>query len=221
MKVTIDMDNPFRRMIVLPEDEYNQLKYKRQDDKEPYWPWDTSVEREQKLYALSLRKHRESDDGGVSSSGKRDTTSIQSDIDLFPTSSRNRAQRLLATLKTHAPANIDWTEKGEVSFGPYGSTLSGSNLKDLIYHATSAKQRSSSPFGWSEFVQFLKSINAPVTMLNAETVREMGRTENAPSMMSSTLASLTSTPKPVTPKSRKRTRKSVLLHTPKTWQTVS
>lgn len=168
------MDSPYRRMVLLPHTEYEQLKECKADTSQLYWPSDTSTEREQKLYALSLRKKRQSPTASGSTAKTTHATLIEAEIKHFPTGFRSRAERLLAALSRRRP-EIDWNNDGEVTIGTHASPLAGSNIIDLIYHATAVKRRNFEPSAWSEFVGALKEFNIPSSVLNAETLKEMQR----------------------------------------------
>ena len=167
--------NPYKRMILLPENEYTLLKQCRLPvSSELVWPTADSVEREQKLYALKLREQREMDnpESGNQPSTPILKTSLTSEINHFPKTIHSRAKRLLAFLEEHQPY-IQWNKEGEVSFGPHGSPHSGSKLSDLIYHATAILRRSFQPTAWPEFLAALREMNAPSTALSNATLKEM------------------------------------------------
>lgn len=161
-------------MVALSETEYEQLKRCKVDTSDLIWPQDTSTEREQKLYALSLRKARENfqQTSEPSVSDSTIDSTIEKEIEHFPANSRRRAQRLLNSLIHYKPA-LNWNEKGEVIFGPHGSSYAGTHILDLIHYATAIKRRNYQPSGWNEFLNKLKEFNIASSMLNAETVREM------------------------------------------------
>ena len=115
------MDNQYKRMILLPEPDYIALKQCRlnADKKELIWPSDISSEREQKLYAVALAKHRETDntDPLPSSTPDRPTDKkldFAPQIALLPSAYRVRAQRLYNILEKHRPTSINWKDTGEV-----------------------------------------------------------------------------------------------------------
>lgn len=155
-------------MIVIPEVEYEQKPNKST------WPADNSTEREQKLYALSLRKSRKTDRTDRTAAKPDSANYFQTEVDRFPAAFRARGQRLLAALMRHYPA-ISWKTNGEVVFGAHGSPRSGSHIIDLIYHATAVKRRAEVPIGWNQFLETLKELNVPSTTLSAETLRDMNR----------------------------------------------
>lgn len=178
------MDSLYKRMVLVAESEYFQLKQcslNASDDKSSLvvWPADVSSEREQKLYALELAKRREKSesdttkdtDSGTKLSDK--TTDFSGQMLLFPASYRARAQRLYNTLDKHRPSHLSWKESGEVSFGPHDSPTEGSNIVDLIQHATTVtRRRNYTPKGWTHFIEVLKRINIPMSYLNKATQDE-------------------------------------------------
>ena len=179
--------SPYKRMIVIPESEYELLgKYRNtcssssSISNEINLPSDISTDREQKLYALKLRQARES---SSSSSYEEPNAMVTSDMKLelstFPSSFRSRAQRLLTILERHRPF-INWTKQGEMIFGSHGYPISGSSLTDLIHHATATQRRGFVPAGWSEFLNALHQLNIPQTVLSVHTLRELGKAEEVP-----------------------------------------
>lgn len=174
----MDSYSPYKRMVALPETEYEQLKHCKADTSSLVWPHDTSTEREQKLYAISLRKNRKSLRETIKPLSTIGTTTsrVEKEIEHFPNSFRSRAQRLLASLTRYKPA-IDWNEKAEVTFGPHGTPYLGTNLLDLIHHATAIKRRGFVPLGWTEFLGKLKEFNIASSIMNKETLHE-SRGEN-------------------------------------------
>ena len=174
------MDNQYKRMILLPEPDYIALKQCRlnADKKELIWPSDISSEREQKLYAVALAKHREADEAEPLPSSKSDHPSDKKldfapQIALLPSAYRVRAQRLYNILEKHRPSSINWKDTGEVIFGRHESPLEGSHLLDLIQHATTNRRRQHfMPTGWDQFVQVLRNLNVPMSVLNEDAQRE-------------------------------------------------
>lgn len=166
-------------MVVLPEVEYEQLSQCKVDRDGLTWPSDTSLEREQKLYELSLRKHRYANMQGDRPTYSNTTVSkedpaapFETEISHFPNTNRSRAQRLLDALKRSQP-EIGWTSNGEVILGQHGSPFVGSNIVDLIYHATAVKRRKLEPVGWSNFLEKLIELNIPTSLYSEETLREI------------------------------------------------
>ena len=202
-----EMDNQYKRMILLPETEFIELKQCRlnADRKEQLvWPADISSEREQKLYALSLAKQREADHTDPLPSSKPDHPTdkkmdFSPQIALLPSAYRVRAQRLYNILEKHRPNSISWKETGEVIFGRHESPLEGSHLLDLIQHATTNRRRQNFiPTGWSHFFQVLRNLNVPMSVLNDDTQREWQRHEQ--------LAVEEAATPPRTPTRKRRTR---------------
>ena len=78
--MAISMDSQYKRMILLPEPDYISMKHTQlnasNNKSELAWPSDISSEREQKLYALSLAKHREADTADPLPSSKRTSRQI-------------------------------------------------------------------------------------------------------------------------------------------------
>lgn len=178
-------DSTFKRMVLLPEPEYFQLKqcslsvsgaHKQQA---LIWPVESSSEREQKLYAVDLAKLREktaSDDArlATTTSPPSKTSSFTDQVLLFPTTYRARAQRLLFFLEKQRPTTIDWKDTGEVIFGRHESAIEGTNIVDLIQHATVPRRRNYTPRGWIRFLNILKNTNVPNNYLNKFTQEENG-----------------------------------------------
>jgi hypothetical protein len=168
------MDSQYKRMVVLPETEYVQLKQfslKANRSELPIWPEEErSNEREQKLYALSLAKRRDAVDSTDPIDDKPKETDFSHAITLFPVSFRARAKRLLSILEKNKPSEIQWDDTGEATLSRHGSPIVGSNIVDLIHHATALKQRQDiMPKGWAQFKEVLKRINVPLAFLNKET----------------------------------------------------
>lgn len=178
------MESAYKRMILLPEAEYVQLKQIN-----PTAPLSTQWspvpelhnERDQKLYAYNLAKQRESiaqanlesSTTTASATNPASRNNFESEIDLFPTTFRSRAKRLMSLLEKNQPQEIDWMDNGEVIFGRHGSPLHGTNLVDLLFHATSTRRRKNFiPQGWSDFLEALKRMNVPVSILNKPSTEE-------------------------------------------------
>lgn len=163
----------YKRMVVIPNSEYLQLKQNAlpKTANSAIWPDAGSVEQEQKLYALSLKRARESDDTTARPS-HADSTSIpfKFEVDTFPITYRKRAKNLAAVLEQH---QVRRNEKGEVILYPNGSAIAGSHLRDLVQYATATKRRALQPTGWQAFLGKLRSINLPTSLVNIETAREL------------------------------------------------
>ena len=186
------MENLYKRMVLLPEQEYIDMKQcnpSAEKTAAAIWPSESSSEREQKLYAINLTKQRESDNGRMipsasSTTATSTTVSVTPDftreITLLPTNFRARAQRLYTHLEKYRPSHLNWDTSGEVLFDRHSVPLYGSNLIDLIQQATSLpKRRNFTPIGWSEFVTVLRRTNTPTVILNKETREEVtGQVEN-------------------------------------------
>ena len=190
------MDNLYKRMVLLPEQEYVDMKHCNLSTdtnaaasaaNATIWPSENSSEREVKLYALQLAKQRESDQGGATPSASATTSSsttvsvapdFSREILLLPTGYRARAQRMYILLEKYRPSLLNWDTSGEVIFDRHSVPLHGSNLIDLIQHATSVpKRRNYTPTGWNEFVAIIKRINVPMAILNKETQEEVNGTQ--------------------------------------------
>ena len=139
------MDSQYKRMILLPEPDYISMKHTQlnasNNKSELAWPSDISSEREQKLYALSLAKHREADTADPLPSSKPDKPpdrkiDFTAHIALLPSTFRARAQRLYSVIEKNRPTAINWKDTGEVIFGRHESPLEGSHLLDLQYATT-------------------------------------------------------------------------------------
>lgn len=156
-------------MLLIPESEYVQC---RKSDKLPLWPHDRSVEREHRLYNLAHQKYRATHsrkDVSESDPSSPETSRIEREVDQFPKSFRTRAKRLFTLLKSYHPS-VDWTDQGEVIFAQHGTPYTGTNIIDLIHHATAPTLRAE-PVGWKNFTSLLQEFNIPVTMLNKNTER--------------------------------------------------
>ena len=162
----------YKRMVVLPENEYTLLKHSHQPITDLHWPSDNSVEREQKLYALALRQDRESDAPTREVPVPASKHNFEIELNHFPKTSQSRAKRLLTILERYKPF-ISWNNDGEVSFGAHEAPVSGSRLTDLLYHATAVKRRNFEPTGWSHFLGVLQQLNVPSTALSTTTLQEM------------------------------------------------
>ena len=169
------MELKYKRMLLLPETDYLALKERaNQLRHEIDWPKDTSTEREQKLYALSLAKHQLHDPDHHPAKPADEKANFEPQIAIFPSTFRARAQRLYNLLEKERPMALDWRGTGEVIFGLHGSPLEESHILDLILHATTLRRRQNfTPHGWDLFLNQLKNLNIPMSMLNENTQREL------------------------------------------------
>lgn len=96
------------------------------------------------------------------------------------------ALALLTFLNNQEQSVFSWDEYGQVVAN--NKTIIGSNLIDLIRHATSdsRKRNKPTPVGWDEFKALLALLNVSKAILSNATLEEMGivrvkrRTEPAP-----------------------------------------
>ena len=78
---------------------------------------------------------------------------------------QNRAQALFKSLESH----LRFNDKGEI-YSDDGNIISGSRVEDLINYAVRDRRRNIVPKGWSQFVNILRDLNVPKTILNRDTL---------------------------------------------------
>lgn len=90
---------------------------------------------------------------------------IEDAIQLLPKSYKTRASQIFRFLQQHKPI-INWTTKGELETIEHG-VVQGSNLIDLISYITSPQAKDiQKPIGLDIFLDILKKVNLPMTMLS-------------------------------------------------------
>lgn len=85
---------------------------------------------------------------------------------------RTRAQSLFESIEKF----VKFNERGEIR-DPADNVIENSRLEDLIQHAVKDRRRNITPIGWTSFVDILKENNVPRSILNRETLIELGKTE--------------------------------------------
>lgn len=77
-------------------------------------------------------------------------------IEAIPKMYKNKAKMLLNRLESSK--NVSWDERGEVTIK--GNIVLGSNIIDLVSDVVRPR-KTSNPFGWQQFLTFLKELNIP------------------------------------------------------------
>lgn len=77
-------------------------------------------------------------------------------VEAIPKMYKNKAKMLLNRLESSK--DVSWDERGEVTIK--GNILLGSNNIDLVSDVVRPR-KTSNPFGWQQFLTFLKELNIP------------------------------------------------------------
>lgn len=85
---------------------------------------------------------------------------------------QHRATTLFNFMKDRIRVNL----KGEV-YKDDGEAIEGSNIVDLVQHAVRDRRRQITPVGWDLFKDYLKDENAPKSLMNYDTLEELGATD--------------------------------------------
>ena len=121
-----------------------------------------------KLYRMSLKKYMSYADNierveDARAEEKKKALEEKDVLDSIAIDDRHKAKRLLSYLKRSAEAKLD--HNGELTYQQ--RRLPGSNVVDLIDGVLS-KTLTDQPEGWDEFVNVLKEVNVPRTLIANE-----------------------------------------------------
>lgn len=143
------METTFRRMVVIPEQEYINLKKKIQPQQK-----EIGVDIEQKLQAHKAIEEQHMEENSKpqpSPPTPLPLSLIKTAIEKFPIQRRARAAAILKQLENNN--QIKWDDNGQLIDDEEG-VISNSHILDLIYYAThtekQAKANQPSPPGWSQ-----------------------------------------------------------------------
>lgn len=126
--------------FLIPEATYHRLKNRQQKhaQQQPH-------KNDQQDYQPPI-EHQDEDDSFI--------------LDAFPKKTKDRVERLINYIRRHDPV-INWSSNGHVTIN--NTPLEGSNIIDLLRAAVNGVQKK--PVGWYEFMQALKDINTPMTLI--------------------------------------------------------
>ncbi len=170
------MESVYKKMVLIPEEEYAQLKTT---------PLDNHTSKIERQMREMKERERLPDDQWLMVqsnllSRARDMNTqphlndnkivstlhpkwVDQSIHRLPQGNRQRAKQMLEFLKTR---NINWTMEGEL-MNLNGVAIPNSNIIDLINYVTIsvANSRLHEPSGLNEFIDLLIHINLPQSML--------------------------------------------------------
>ena len=161
--------NRFDRMVAIPEDEYKQLRSMQQ------------VTSPEAAHFQQLSKNYNRQDG---IRDPYDRVHLQGEtLDQMMQFKEQMRERLLqatpkpyqnraGTLFSFVKDKLQMTPKGEI-YKDDGQVIEGSNITDLVQHAVRDRRRAINPYGWSQFVEYLKRNNVPNMILNYDTLDEI------------------------------------------------
>ena len=173
--------NYFRKMVMLPIDEFNKYKnilYMSQVTPNPN-PMQQELENVRNIYGTSLpddmktkleseiiQKYSSKNTINEPSLPKPDPQKlawISQSIQNFPRGNKNRAQRLHNFLETKVQNR--WNENGEL-LTTNGDPIRNSNILDLINFVTTSQKYDHTPVGFSDFIILLNEANVPTHMIS-------------------------------------------------------
>lgn len=160
----------FQRMIAIPQEEYLQLS-SVQNVRQPLT---------QQFYNLESQYDKDAAIGDpykrlmLQSGGLEEMKQLKDKMRHYITVStpkpyRSRAQALLENISSF----IRFNERGEI-YDKENNLLENTRLEDLIQHAVRDRRRNMSPTGWPYFLSLLREHNVPRSILNRDTLDEMG-----------------------------------------------
>ena len=161
----------FRRMVVIPQEEYAQLLGMRRLTQPLAMHYDTlhrQFEEQAKIEDPYSRLVHQSESLEQMKALKDQMR--QSLLVSTPKVYRSRAETLMKVIEPH----IGVSSRGELLNKASRQPIEDSRLDDLIQHAVRDRRRQFfSPKGWSEFVQTMREINVPRQVLNRQTIEEL------------------------------------------------
>lgn len=173
--------NYFKKMIMLPVDEYNTFKsllYKTQvsvpentlqiDLEKIKQTYGTNLPDDvrAKLEADIIQKHSSKADKSEPQPvgiNPQNIEWIKTSISNFSKSNKNRAERLYKYLIERLPNR--WNENGEL-LTVDGEIIAGSNIIDLVNFVTSINRKERAPYALDDFLQLLHRANIPSHLLS-------------------------------------------------------
>lgn len=173
--------NYFRKMIMLPTDEFNKYKNllysaqvtpetnpMQQELKNIKEVHGTTLPDDQraKLEAEIIQRYSTKNERKESEVAKIDPSQIEwirNSIKHFSNSNKSRANRLYEYLFTRLQNR--WNENGELLTAD-GNNIRGSNILDLINFVTSTVKQRNIPIGFSDFIIMLGEANTPTHMFS-------------------------------------------------------
>ena len=159
----------YQRMIAIPQEEYAQLTVV-QNMRQPLT---------QHMYNLERKLNEESKitdpysklalQSNTLDEMKRMKDQMRSQLQITtPKPYLNRAQALFNSVESF----LKYNERGEI-YGKDGQLISNSRLEDLIQFAVRDRRREITPTGWKSFLDIMRVMNIPKTILNRNTLDEL------------------------------------------------
>lgn len=179
------MSAPYSSMVLLEENEYNELVIKRRQQDpdsmhkkafERLESLNLPSDRYMKTYSTlrqSLKRPAEDFDETVT----YNNAPIQ-ELDIFnylPRNHSNRGKQLTHYLMLQRSI-LDWDDKGQIKSNLF-DTIPGSNIIDLISFMTATQKPTHHPIGLDEFIQILKVMNVPQSMLSPMSLSLFNKTK--------------------------------------------
>lgn len=100
---------------------------------------------------------------------------VEDAIELLPKNFRSRAKQIYFFLKQQNTF-MSWTDKGELETPQHG-IVQGTNILDLISYLTSNQTRNE-PFGLNIFIDVIRNLNLPKTLLSQQGIKAINKTNN-------------------------------------------
>ena len=163
------MASRFKRMVAIPEQDYNYLKNLQQTNHPSYGQLSSLTKdysRQGHIEDPYVRIHRQGETLDALKKVKDDMRLRI--IQATPKPYQSRAENLLK----YVEGQVNFNEKGEM-MDTNDIPIEGSNVTDLIQHAVRDRRRNIQPKGWQFFKDRLQGINVPQSLLNYETLDEM------------------------------------------------
>ena len=159
----------YQRMIAIPQEEYTQLTVV-QNARQPLT---------QHMYNLERKFNEESKmvdpysklalQSNTLDEMKRFKDQMRQQLQITtPKPYLNRAQALFNSLETF----LKYNERGEI-YGREGQLIPNSRLEDLIQFAVRDRRREITPTGWKPFLDIMRVMNIPKSILNRNTLDEL------------------------------------------------
>lgn len=160
----------FQRMIIIPQEEYSQLlsvQKAMQPYTQPFQQLQKRFDDSAQIndpYSRLLHETDAMNQMRVLQGNMRDML-----MTAVPKAYKSRAESLLKVIEPH----VKVSPRGELVEPTTGKVLENTRVDDLIQHAVSGKRRAFEPSGWLPFVEQLRKINVPKSILNRETIQEL------------------------------------------------
>ena len=161
--------NRFDRMVAIPEDEYRQLRSMQQvtsPEAAHFQQLSRNYNRQDAIRDPHDRVHLQGEtlDQMIQFKEQMRERLLQA----TPKPYQNRATTLFSFVKD----KLQMSPKGEI-YKDDGQVIEGSNITDLVQHAVRDRRRAINPYGWRQFVEYLKRNNVPNMILNYDTLDEI------------------------------------------------